>query len=517
MTQTQIDFYIFKNDERKDYDDIPLEDLIYKENLSKRSVNVCFNQELLNLEQIVNYYLQNGSFNNLRNCGVKSDIELVKICKKYQGRTQTNTNSIPDKNIKDVSIKDLIYMENLSARTFKICLESELLNLSQIINFYLNQRTFSSLRSCGTKSNLELVKICKKYIEHILNDNILESIPEKDFSIVETINSLSLIQKITLNQHFEYLLSNLTTRSVNGLWSISTSHNHKEIFEKIFSDGFNFKSIKNLGNKSIIELEKFLHDLLSFINTLISFKEEQLNIEYTKLIIKKSLADLPLDFATYQEQIIDENSKIKLFKLINILVKSGKLFNEVELKIFNLSFSIKKSGDFNSVANEFNLSRERIRQIKKRLEANIKNYFTFIFNFNKEYFSFRLDTFLGDFKVLDKTIVDKINEIENVDFNITFYGVIFGLLLNKTHVLLWSDCLNTGQSKNIRNMDYLNNYLIKTSFFEEFSFELFMRDIFLKINERRNFESYSLNFKGYLREFFKNEKIRFFEEIEKNL
>ena len=62
---------------------ILLEYLIERECLSVRSVNVCKDAGLISLNRILDLYAKKGSFLSLRNCGAKTDKELIEICKKY--------------------------------------------------------------------------------------------------------------------------------------------------------------------------------------------------------------------------------------------------------------------------------------------------------------------------------------------------------------------------------------------------------------------------------------------------
>ncbi|ROI09833.1 hypothetical protein EGI11_03495 [Chryseobacterium sp. H3056] len=56
---------------------------IYKDNeISVRSYNVCYYNDLLTTEDIVRYYQKNGGLFNLRNCGLKTRIELEVIYQK---------------------------------------------------------------------------------------------------------------------------------------------------------------------------------------------------------------------------------------------------------------------------------------------------------------------------------------------------------------------------------------------------------------------------------------------------
>ena len=60
-----------------------IEEIQLIEPLSARSVNLCLYNDLHNLDDILNFYYDNDSFLKLRNCGVKSNNELISLCHKY--------------------------------------------------------------------------------------------------------------------------------------------------------------------------------------------------------------------------------------------------------------------------------------------------------------------------------------------------------------------------------------------------------------------------------------------------
>jgi len=53
------------------------------ENLSERTKNVCLEGSLDTLFKILYYFLERNSFRDIRNCGLKTDMELINLSKKY--------------------------------------------------------------------------------------------------------------------------------------------------------------------------------------------------------------------------------------------------------------------------------------------------------------------------------------------------------------------------------------------------------------------------------------------------
>jgi len=60
-----------------------IEEIYYSEDISVRSLNVCNNNDLKDLSTIIKHYRENRTFDNLRNCGRKSNEELTALCLKY--------------------------------------------------------------------------------------------------------------------------------------------------------------------------------------------------------------------------------------------------------------------------------------------------------------------------------------------------------------------------------------------------------------------------------------------------
>lgn len=77
------------------------------------------------------------------------------------------------------------------------------------------------------------------------------------------------------------------------------------------------------------------------------------------------------------------------------------------------------------IAKDLDMTKERVRQIKVKLEAELNSYFHFIINLNAENkTNYDLDKDIA-YRVIDTSFVSKTNCIEKVDFNMTFYSVIF--------------------------------------------------------------------------------------------
>ena len=105
-------------------ENISLEQLTKIENLSVRSSNVCEWNELNDLTAILSYYWENNDFLGLRNCGQKSNIELIELCKRYENFVIKPIIVSPENPLQK-------QLENLSVRQKQI--------LNNVINSQLNE------------------------------------------------------------------------------------------------------------------------------------------------------------------------------------------------------------------------------------------------------------------------------------------------------------------------------------------------------------------------------------------
>jgi len=137
---------------------ISLDELAEREFLSNRSRHICEVNNFTDVQTLLNYYYSNYTFINLKNCGRKSDEELKKICAKYSSYLD-----FEEKLNKNTSINEIAVKERLSYRSENICISNNINDINTLLKHYIDNRSFYHLRKCGSKSNSELIKICKKY------------------------------------------------------------------------------------------------------------------------------------------------------------------------------------------------------------------------------------------------------------------------------------------------------------------------------------------------------------------
>lgn len=515
-------------------DDISLEQLAKTDWISQSAINICQNNGFKGLSDIILFHKKNISFTQLSNCGEKFEKELSQICKSFSNYTldeiienifscsevKRHVKGFTAEQIKETNLQIEILLFNLSVRARNGLLSlvagvPSIIELVEII--YTASFNFKTIRNVGDKSVSELDNFKKELSSYInkykLHDNDINAeesinpteLVRTDKGFVELINNFSPFKKSSINRHIEYLISNLCVRARNGLiLYFGTNFSSKEIIEKIYSLSFNFGELKNIGAKTVTELKNFKNDISNFIITIRFLEDNQLSKEYTKLIIKTTFNNIPNNFNESFEEIIEDSGKVKIFTLLNYLLKNGNLLKEKEKELFSLIYTENYNKNINQIASNLNLTKERIRQLKIKLEDEIENHFSFILNFKLEDFVDYGITTSINFKTIDNNFKQSINLAEEVNFNVLFYSIIFGLLLKNSHSILGDDETIYGKQNYPNKVGYKNCYLVKKEIFDSFNFEIFIKDVNRKLSERIH-ESYALYFEGYLIEFIKNE------------
>jgi len=191
--------------------------------------------------------------------------------------------------MEDILIHEIVRIENLPFRTIKICKQLGINLLSDIINYYHENKTFLKTNVCGKKTNQDLINVYKKYTLNLPNNNDNAGTQDSSFikddnnnlannrSIISKINQLNEQQKAIINNKIVFKSGILSVRGqhaikslLQGNYSIENLHNY------VFSDKFfNFKNIRNVGKNTIPELNNFIIEIREEIDKLIKLNKNK--------------------------------------------------------------------------------------------------------------------------------------------------------------------------------------------------------------------------------------------------
>lgn len=418
-----------------------------------------------------------------------------------------NDVSLEDEVMKDILLDDLAIAEDLTARAVNTCLYNQLQSLINILDFYQLKGSFKSLRNCGKRTDLELQDVCKKYLpfylKHVEKNDLNEiSYLKGDISLVKnTFTDISLEDLATEE--------NLTVRAVNTCLS-NELHSLFSILDYYKTNG-SFLSLKNCGKKT----DKELTDICSAI--IVKIQNNQIVDKFHSILKNEEPSFFNKTFKAFfvknnfnVEDFFDKKSNLKIFSLLDQLIRMGYILNNADKVIFNSYYNnqVNSSMTLETIGKSLNLTSERVRQRKERLSKNIHQKFSFVSNFEiNEVLNYGING-SEDLYILDNSIFDSITLNENVPFKEDFFCFIFAILLKRSHVFLGGKKLMVKETKQFWKFQYL----IKGQLCDEFDFEKLVDDIYYKINDKIN-EHYTLHFKGYLFDFFKTDKKADFDEV----
>jgi hypothetical protein len=281
------------------------------ENLSERTKNVCLEGSLDTLFKILYYFLERETFRDIRNCGLKTDMELINLSKKYLS-------------ISGLTLEDLRMNEPL--------LGFEDFKLFCYVNFKVPSEVTESFKDSFISKNFPLFGYVQTMIKYILNDReqyifdnnygfleksqkrtlqaigdhysitrervrqISQKVPDKVFSAISRISQ----RFVNIDKHFDYGLD-LKKEIIVVNQDLVDMINKKEnltytgklyslVFAGIFQRYFiATQSIENNYNHYYLVSRKYkeIFDFKSFIYSV----EEQNSL--------RMVNDLPIDIMVY--------------------------------------------------------------------------------------------------------------------------------------------------------------------------------------------------------------------------
>jgi hypothetical protein len=358
------------------------------------------------------------------------------------------------------TIEKLFESKIISIRTFNVCFHSRLTSLFEILEYYKKYNSFLTLRNCGSKVNDELIYLCCNY-KKLINKNIEEpdnAAIRKAHAIESYINSvmkneipaLTNAQKNIINFQILVWAKLLSKRAYNALfYLLNGNFSIDNICEIILSNiYFNFSKVRNVGRATLPELNKFINNIKTYISILSIISNDRKDFagneknDIENVTIKIYEAFLYNEFKISDENleeirnIYNQTGNVPIFKILDILINGGYLFNNSELLIFNhlLGYRDEKPLSAMQLTTMIKISKEKINQFKNRILRDFEDLFRFItiFDFSDLYGINLKDDIIS----LSKSDIDRINKLEKVNFSKQFYIKILLLFTKSTHTLI---------------------------------------------------------------------------------
>lgn len=416
-----------------------------------------------------------------------------------------------------MTIEELYKKNKINVRLYNICTRNKFESIDDLKRYYLEHTTFINLRNCGRKSNEELVELCIKYEGDFYEIKTIEvkdesSLIKEENPLKSIVSRLTLVQREVIN-NFIYVNSNyLTVRSKNGiLHYLNGNLKIKNFAEKIlFDEYFDAKDIKNVGQKSVEEIDLFILIVKEYLIEISKFEDEESLLK----IKNKFLMECLFPNSNVPNSLLESAS---IFPIVQFLLDKYSLFDKTKTVIVKSSFKIFNKQEWltlDEIAEIVDLSRERVRQLRGVCLKEMYDNLAFIQNFDEDlYQKYSIDTGTNYINIDDNTV-----EIINAK-NKTLFSKEFIMYI--LYVYLHDNFLLVGNIEDVLQIKYFNSrnrhnwksfYLINTELAQEFDFENFTSDIHRRINSKID-KTYSFNFKSYLSGFLKTNNIDYLNEL----
>lgn len=441
-----------------------LEQLRNIENLSVRAFNICKTSSLSTLDLILNWYKKYGNFKNIRNCGNNTNQELVAVCLKYKDLQELDTHHV-------VELDDDRKLVNLvSVRAYNICVNNGLNNVDSVVDFYKVNGSFDKLRTCGLKTNLELINFCKENID----SNSISKMSDDGGPVLLLIENFNRLQQRVIRYYYYLLLGNLPSQTRRALrdYLVDRSNSPMEnVFEKILNNqAFDLGHFHFLG---AIEIRKLSHFIGSFKNMVqsvsdISSREELVNFNYR----------LTLDSIFPNSELYYKLKVNTIFSVMKVAIENEVFFGGNILKIFINKFNIFDNNKVKLLNDDVNLSKERIRQICKGIHEDLFDKSRFINKLIDEPLDNNELFHDCDVVCIDQLLNEKINAVNQTDFSKEWNSYLIYVYFSHRFELigLVEDVLfKKNNNKNGRH-NWSSFYLVNNDLTEVFDFLLLVND-----------------------------------------
>jgi hypothetical protein len=488
-----------------------LEEIYLKEDVSLRAINTCKVEGLYDLQAISEFYKANSTFLSLRNCGKRTNRELIDLCNKYDSNINIFTNEnqyfTAPANLGSNEIKSLnnfirFEFELLSVRSKNI-LRDILDNNFDILNFieklHLDKHfDIYKVRNVGVKTAEEIQCLIKKVEILILQSAEMDFDPvhdqlgengDLDNTTNLTQGQISIINNFIVSEYAK--LSVRVRNSLNDL--LDYDLDFRNFSDKILlSEDFAFYRLRNIGAKSVVEFDQFITLVIDYLREIKDDTDQS-------LLHPSIISYFAVNRSSY-------DSYTSIFQLVDDFINQNKIYKKANEKlIFQEGFKIYANTQeitLEKLGEILNLTRERIRQIRNRIITEIPHKFQFIKEFKEDLFEKYNIDLGGHIIIIDSDRIELVNKLNKTSLSHEFITFLIYIYLSDEFDLI-------GEIDNVLLPKYFNSrerynwnnfYLVNKKVSYLFNFNDFANDLNKRLNERI-VETYNFNFKSYVSNF----------------
>lgn len=279
------------------------------------------------------------------------------------------------------SVEQLFKWKLITHRGYTVCLRNQITNLDELLSCYRQRQNFLAFRNIGTKTNEDLVQLMKKYlatIDLIQQENkiflpIYRSPIEIFFDFFHKIDNE---RKSIIETFFSTYKLSLSIRALNVFDTLSPDGSLNTVLTSFYNANFDLSGIKNLGQKTISEIETMFSNLFDIVkrsedeNIFNQIKEKNFNEQLERII---GPIDTEIELFLNRNNTLLMTGYYPLLDLFALLIRNSQIIKKKYHKIilnYGKIFINETKSEIDEVSSEVGLTKERIRQIL--LDQNIE-------------------------------------------------------------------------------------------------------------------------------------------------
>lgn len=476
---------------------------LYQEGLiSSNSLDFCNINNFLTINDLKKYLNTSSDFTSLNNCDFIINHNLLKIVAFEKIRASKFENF----SVLERGVSNVLDSSKMSVRAYKVCIDNQLTTIEELYKYYEIHGNFSRLPNCGAKTNDELIKLVGKkkpkslevmFEEPIVLHSDLDKlwhVNNEDILLIA--NSLTKRDRDSINCFINLLLSSISNQTVSLLSThYEMDFRVKKILskEKLINQVGRIKGIK-VGSKYHKEVlffyEQVFKNIILMRDNPLKAKQQFLEVLADKWKVNKDVLK-DIDLQHYSG-----------LKTIDFLINNNLIFGdktEINLKCLEI-YDDFKSMTLEEVGNIFDVTRERIRQIRLKgltdLDESLK---ALIYFFSEDLYvgwSFEEEGLI----TMSNSIVSQLNRKYEVNFSKDFLTYLFSIASDRHSIIPNVNVSFLARLQSQNTSSFNNFYLINKEQSKKLDFNSMISDVKTRKNERIE-ETYSLNFDNYLRKF----------------
>ena len=474
-------------------EDVLITDLVKNEKISVEVAAFCRKRGFDSLVSIVNFFLSEGNEGEIEKIDFSLRNQLKELCKQYiYQKFENNTNL-------DIPLQELYVVENMSQRAFGVCYSAGLTTLGSILQHRWVNSGFSRFRNCGNKSNKELIQLCDKYDNLILNNKTINiglyTVSEGEKSPNKPIDeqiSIDIVENITLQTLVE--IERMSVRAYNVCESAGLTSLRLIIQYYYNNKRSGFLSLRKVGKKSNEEL---ISICLKYESSVRSLQKGKFNNEDSDSPIDTFLSNLRLSGTEYQKvrQSITGLDYIPIFKVLDILIDSHYVFRkEKDTLIFKEIFNCylpPVNNTLEEIGQRLGVTRERVRQIRESIYQGFFHSFWFI-KTGKE-----INIFPNYIQSINIPIIlitdeeaERINKNENTNFSPLFITFVLSELFSDNFTIVGDRRILFKNAAYKETFPAKHLFLVNRKIASQFQFDMFLTYVHSLLCQSRKEEQY---------------------------